>query len=284
MELRIINPATEDGFIKAIEFNHEELKAEIAAKMEDYKTLVFTEETIKEAKTDRANLRKLKEAIENERKRIKKLCNEPYIAFESKVKEITALIDEPIGLIDAQIKEVEEKKKAEKLEEIKNIFDSVSFPFTVSLESIFDEKWLNASTSIKSITNEIEAYAHDVAQDYETLGNLPEFGFEAQECYKETLNLNQAIATAKRMSEIQKAKERAEAERQAETERLAAAEAAAKREEPEQASSEEECAPEPSLPPMLYTVSFCCTGTAEQLNDLKQFLIDNDIAYTPIKE
>lgn len=71
MELKIMSPQ-EEGFIKEIQWNHEELKAEIAAKMNDYNSLVFTEETIKEAKADRANLRKLKEAFETERKRIKK--------------------------------------------------------------------------------------------------------------------------------------------------------------------------------------------------------------------
>ena len=61
MELKIISPQ-EGGFVKEIQWNNEELKAEISEKMQDYKNLVFTEETIKEAKKDRANLNKLKNA------------------------------------------------------------------------------------------------------------------------------------------------------------------------------------------------------------------------------
>lgn len=110
MELKIISPQ-ENGFVEEIKWNNEELKAEIAAKMKDYRGLVFTEESIADAKKDRANLNKLKSAFEDERKRVKKLCMEPYNKFEQQVKEVTALIEEPIRLIDSQIKEVEQRKK-----------------------------------------------------------------------------------------------------------------------------------------------------------------------------
>jgi len=49
MELKIYNPSEENGFLKAIEWNYEELKAELSQKLEDYKGLVYTEEQIKEA-------------------------------------------------------------------------------------------------------------------------------------------------------------------------------------------------------------------------------------------
>ncbi len=52
MELRIISPQ-EGGFVKEISWNNEELKKEISAKMADYRGLVFTDETIREAKKDR---------------------------------------------------------------------------------------------------------------------------------------------------------------------------------------------------------------------------------------
>ncbi len=113
MELKILSPQ-EGGFVKEIRWNNEELKAEIAEKMQEYKSLAFTEETIKEAKADRAKLNKLRTAFEDERKRIKKLCMAPYDEFEKQVKELIALIDEPIRLIDGQIKEVEEQRRVEK--------------------------------------------------------------------------------------------------------------------------------------------------------------------------
>ena len=63
MELKIYNPS-EDGFIKAIEWNYDELKAELVKKLEYYKGLVYTEDQIKEAKADRAKLNALTTAID----------------------------------------------------------------------------------------------------------------------------------------------------------------------------------------------------------------------------
>lgn len=45
----------------------------------------------------------------------------------------------------------------------------------------------------------------------DTLLNLPEFGFEAAQVYKSTLDMNQAINEAQRMSQIAKAKAEAQA-------------------------------------------------------------------------
>ena len=73
MELKIISPQ-EGGFIKEIRWNNEELKAEISEKMQEYKSLAFTAETIQDAKKDRAKLNKLRTAFEDERKKVKKQC------------------------------------------------------------------------------------------------------------------------------------------------------------------------------------------------------------------
>ena len=53
MEFKIISPGA-DGFIKAIEWNNEEIKAEMAAKVADYKMMVYSDDQIKDAKKDRA--------------------------------------------------------------------------------------------------------------------------------------------------------------------------------------------------------------------------------------
>ena len=119
LELRIISPQ-ENGFVQEIEWNNEELKTAIAKKMEDYKGLVFTEETIADGKKDRADLNKLRGAIDNERKRIKKMCMEPYDKFEKEVKEVLGLVDEQINAIDVQIKEVEQIKREEKRKTVQN--------------------------------------------------------------------------------------------------------------------------------------------------------------------
>ena len=88
MELRITNPQ-ENWLTEQILWNNEELKAAIAEKVKDYKTIAYTEDSLKDMKADRADLNKLKKAFEDERKRVKKICMEPYTKFEQQVKLFT---------------------------------------------------------------------------------------------------------------------------------------------------------------------------------------------------
>lgn len=276
MELKIISPQ-EGGFVKEIQWNNEELKAEISEKMQDYKNLVFTEETIKEAKKDRANLNKLKNAFEDERKRIKRQCMAPYERFEAQVKELIALIEEPIRLIDAQIKEVEEQKRQEKRKGIEELFGSIGFQNFVTLDMVFDEKWLNASVPMSKIEEQMKSRMYEIGNGIMTIRNLPEFSFEAMEVYKKTLDLTQAIQEGQRLSEIQKRKAAYEEEQRKKEE--AAKQAAIQPEnkpEPDQSEVKEENSE-------LIQLDFRVWGTREQIMGLRQYLIDNKIKFGKVE-
>lgn len=217
MELRV----NEVQLPEQILFNYEELKQELTEKVSHYETLVYTDSQIKEAKADKANLNKLKKALNDERIRREKEYMQPFNDFKAKINEIISIIDKPVAVIDKQVKEYEEKQKQEKRLKIQELFDSMQFPDYITLERIMDDKWLNASVSMKSIQ---EALAEREAKEVEnllTLSNLPEFGFEATEVYKSTLDVNKAITEAKRMSDMQKAKAQHEAEMKARAEEQA---------------------------------------------------------------
>ena len=207
-----------------ISFNFEELKTELQAKTQHYETLVYTDDQIKEAKADRANLNRLKKALNDERIRREKEYLAPFDAFKKQVNEVIAIVDKPINAIDRQVKEYEEKKKEEKLEAIHEFFDSCEgIPEWLHLEKIFDSRWLNASVSMKSIQETITGKVAQIKTDLATLANLPEFGYEAQQVYISTLDINKALAEGQRMSQIQKQKAAYEAEqarKQEEEERL----------------------------------------------------------------
>lgn len=211
MELRVNDYKTPEQIL----FNYEELKVELTDKIKMYETLVYTDEQVKDAKADKANLNKLKKALNDERIRLEKEYMEPFNDFKSKINELISIIDKPVKIIDKQVKEFEEKKKQEKFENIKFMWSECTVPQGLEFNKIYDVKWLNSSISMKSIqesmNNAIERYNQDIV----TLSNLPEFGFEATEVYKTTLDINKAIYEAQRMSQIAKAK----AEREAELER-----------------------------------------------------------------
>ena len=294
MELKILSPQ-ENGFVQEIKWNNEELKTEIAAKMEEYKGLVFTEETIKDARKDRANLNKLKNAFEDERKRIKKLCMEPYNRFEQQVKEVTGLIDEPIRLIDSQIKEVEQAKKEQKRKDVEELFTTIGFQSFVSLEDIWDEKWLNATVSLTKIEEQMKTLMYRIGDDVVTLHSLPEFSFEAMETYKKTLDLSQAIKEGQRLADIQKRKAEHEAEmerqRMEEEERQKKVAAAKVEELPKESNGPVEEHPmstsnieaDQTQPDELTYLDFRVWGTREQLLALRDYMKKNDLKFGKVE-
>lgn len=208
MELRM----QETLFPPNISFNYEELKAEVTEKVELYKNMVYTDQNIMAAKADRAKLNKFKTAIDDKRKEVKKQCLEPYNEFERQVKELIAIVEEPVKLIDSQVKAYEDKQRIEKEAKIRAVFLENEPADWLTLDKIFDPKWLNASVSMKRIQEAIADRLRQIQQDIVTLSKLPDFTFEATEIYKETLDMNKAISEGQRLSDIQKRKAEKEAE------------------------------------------------------------------------
>ena len=84
---------------------------------------------------------------------------------------------------------------------------------------------------------------YEIGNGVFTLSRLPEFGFEATEIFRQTLDINKAISEAKRMSEIAKAKAEAEAKKKAaEESRKAEEERKAKEIKEEQTVPQEQAA------------------------------------------
>lgn len=204
MELKIYEGAEHSP----ITWNHEEIKAEISAKMEYYRNVIYSDGEIKLAKEDRATLNKFMQALDTRRKEIKKLYLKPYEDFEAQLKDIISLINEPIALIDAQVKEYEAKQKKEKEARIKEYFAGLDVPEWLTLDRIFSDKWLNASVNMKKVQEEIDFRIESVKVDFEMLANLPEIGFEASEVYKKTLDAKRAVNEANTMREMALAKQK----------------------------------------------------------------------------
>lgn len=215
MELKM----TDVQFPEVIEFNFTELKQEITEKAALYKNMVYTDETIKEAKADKATLNKFITALEDKRKEVKKQCLQPYEKFEKQIKELVAIVKEPTQLIDEQVRAYEDKKKADKLEKIKEFWETTGHPDWLTCNMIFDQKWLNASVSMKKVQDAITDRLGQIGLELNTLESLPEFSFEAIEEYKHSLDVNKAIAEGQRLADIQKRKAEAEAAKAAAAEK-----------------------------------------------------------------
>ena len=209
-----------------ISFNYEELKQQIQTRAADYASLVYTDDQIANAKKDRADLNRLKKALNDERIRQEKEFLQPFNEFKSQVKELCDIIDVATTSVDKQVKEFEDQKKAEKLQQIQDFFDSKPFPGNfdgLSFRHFFDPKWLNASVSMKSIQEAIDGKIEQIAKDLAVIDSLPSYAFEARECYLDTLDLARAVSEAHRLQEQAEKKAAWEAEQQKRKEEAAAA-------------------------------------------------------------
>lgn len=223
MELKI----NEVALPAPITFNYEELKSELLHKVSVYETMVYTEDQVKEAKADRAALNRLKKALNDERIRQEKEYMQPFNAFKAQIAELVKIIDNSVSVVDKQVKEFDEKKKAEKLDAILEYFGIAlaaklpSVPLNHRL--VVDDKWLNASVSMKSIQESIDAKLDQVVKDLAVIDSLPSYAFEARECYVDTLDLAKAVSEAHRLQEQAEKKAAWEAEQQKRKEEAAAA-------------------------------------------------------------
>lgn len=236
MEFRLINPV-EGKFLKRIEWNKDELEKAVRAKVAEYIGIVYTEETIKSAKKDRAELNKLVKAIDERRKKVKDAINAPYATFEKELNEVTNLITEQSAEIDRQVKSFEEKQKEEKKAKIREAYDEAigDLAEILPFEKVFDTRYLNQTYKLNTAVSEVQEKIKKVKADLETISSVcGKYALNAKDVYVRTLDISKALAEEKRLKEleekleaerIRKEKE-AEERRKAEEARKAQAEAA----------------------------------------------------------
>ena len=232
-----------------ITFDLEEAKKRITERTEPYQKMVFTEESIKDAKDTRAALNKERTAFDNERKAISKEYKKPLEEFESKVKEVLSSYDTAITNIDKQLKEFEKKRIEEKQEHLHKLYDDNIGVFAEYLpyEVVAREQWNNTTYTDKAIIADISEKTTQVRADLESIKALnSEFETEVIAAYKKAGNQlaaaikrNQDYINAKAAAE-QRVKEEAERKAREEEERKAREEAERAREEEERKLREEQ--------------------------------------------
>lgn len=197
---------------EAVSFNYEELKTALIEKAALYESIVYSDDQIKFAKEDRAGLNRLKKALNDERIRLEREYMQPLATFKAQINDIITIIDKPVQAIDRQVKKFEEQKKADKMTEIANFFNSCDNPAGIKLEQIMDIKWLNASVSMKSIQDAIDARLEQVEKDLAVIRSLPAYAFEAEQEYISSLDLAKAVREANKRQEMDERKAAYEAE------------------------------------------------------------------------
>lgn len=272
---------TED--IKALEpvkFNYEELKKELTEKVENYKNLVYTEENINMAKKDRANLNKLKKAINDEKIRVKNTLLAPYTDFESKCKELIEIVDTSVENVDRQVKAFEDLEKRTKMEEIQKYFNEHvgHFKEVIIFENIFEDRWLNKTTTMKTVQADIEHIFSRASSDLITIeSTVPDKEIQKQ-CiafYFKNITNPSILGTT-----IQKARELIEEQKK--IEELKQAERTEKTESGTKSTKNGTENTENGTEKKITIAFLAQEMTMEQVQALKKCLKDNNIKYRPV--
>ena len=286
MEFKIITDLS--ALPQVIETNGEELKAWLTEKVQSYNSIVVTPETIKAAKDDKAKLTKLRTALEDRRKEVKRQCMAPYEDFEQKYKELLALIDEPIGKIDTQIKALDEQEQQEKYNRVKDYFgccmaSSMDVPIDVDFDRILNPKWRNKTMKADALEKEIYDTLCRICNEVQELNSY----YANSPHYTAIMNTyvqgyDKACALAYAAALIQQEQRRQEAQR--------AAQQPVREPEPTPPPAYEPTPEPPVQEPVQpqneprITGVFRVTGTKQQIIALRDFMRTNHIEFQIVKE
>lgn len=288
MQLKIYNPSNGQP-LAPVEWNFDEIKTWLADGLEQYKGRVYDETQINQAKKDAANLRKLKDAIEGKRKEVKAYYLVPVDDFAAKAKELTGMIDAQVEEITAQVKAFDEVRKQEKQEAIMRLYDTLvgNLAALVPYERLHNPKWLNVTTSMNTIADDIARVVDRVEsglRSIDTLGLAPDIAEQVKGVFLKNFDLAAALAEKER---IEKRREELARYKAAQEGAQAAQDAPSVNTPPktENAHTGQETAQaaaftDPAPDETRYTVAFrVIDATGAQLNALKEFLKTNGIKF-----
>ncbi len=260
MELQV----SEIQALEPIKFNYEELKTALTQKLDTYKNMVYTEETIKEAKTDRASLNKLSKAINDEKIRIKNTVLAPYMDFETKCKELIEIVNTATENVDSQIKAFEKAQSDEKEKQVLMywIENAGEYQELIDVDLIFNKQWLNKSYSMSKVETDIKHIIEKTKLDMGIIdGQLKDETLNKQAKAFYFKNINQPSVLSLSLQEAMKLQETAQ--------KISAIE-----------STKEETkvtAEDTQTSEKILQIDFRVWGTQEQLMKLKQFIKENNI-------
>lgn len=291
LELRVTK-----NVVGVLETNIEQLEAYVTAKLEEYSPESYFGDADM-ARKDRAELNNSKKVLSQARIQLMRELMKPYSDFETRCKNLEKMIDTASGKLDDIVKTKEEEEKTAKKIRITEIWNSRNFTI-VSLEKIFNPRWLNKTCKEKEIITEIDAV---IAHIYDDLKKIEKY---AEPCdvdtvkayYIDCLDIGNALDYGEQLSKNRKivqqeAEQREEREHSAVVEQQRKAEYA---ENTEKAHEEDlssmasmalgiESEPQPSKPIFKeYTVTI--SATEEQVSRLKEAMTDLGIVYKGVIE
>lgn len=263
-----------------IESNMKEVKGYVENLNNYYKNITFTEETIKEAKEEKAKINKFKSEVANYRKNIVAEYNKPIKIFEDTSKETEKILTETYNTINSQVANYEDIEKQRKEQEIKEYFEEYKVANNIDFVNYGQAKInVTLTASVKKLKEQAKAFIDEIIDDLKLI--------ETQECkdeilveYKQNLNVSRAI------QEVANRHKLLEEERKRQEEKIVHIEMNENHEISQKSYKELEDVfnkpleqPKEEKQEEILTLRFTVKSTRTKLRELKQFLENGGYDY-----
>lgn len=202
--------------IPAMSWNEEEVQKNLDELLAAYTGRVYTPESIKDAKADRAAVNKWDKQLGDALRAAKKLYTDPLEAFGQRIKAMQAQCKQVSGAIDQQVKAVEQAEREEKASSLRLVYrDCIGeLEPLISFDRLLVPQWLNKSYDLAKASRELRKSVETRREELKIIRDT--CGEDAENCvleYLRELSLNSALAEHTRRQSAREARQRAEAER-----------------------------------------------------------------------
>lgn len=256
--------------------NARQVKEQVKAALPKYSVENYGEDNIAKAKADKAMLNKFSKEVNAKRLEIQREWMKPFDEFKAETDEIVSLVKEASSAIDEVVKGVDDRAKQEKKKAIEEIWGRMEFDL-VSLNKVFNPKWLNKTYSLTSIESEIIDIIGSISARIATISTMGEDAEALKSYYLDTLSIDDTLQYHARLKENREklAKQRAKEEARLEQNRNQA-EAVTQTKEFETERQQESTA---QTAVDMYERRFRVVCTRDQLIALGDFMNDNNIYF-----
>ena len=264
-----------------IESNMKEVKGYVEELNNYYKNVTFTEETLQQAKEEKAKVNKFKAQVANYRKNIIAEYNKPIKIFDDTAKETEKLLAETYNTINLQVANFENEQKRKKEQQIKDYFEEYKIANNIDFVT-YEQAKINVTltASIKSLKEQAKLFIDEIVDDLKLI--------ETQECkdeilveYKQNLNVSKSIQSVANRHKLLEEEKRKQEEKMVTIVSNENHEITKKSyeqleevfskplERPEEVKQQEE----------ILTLKFTVRGTRSKLKELKSFLEEGGYDY-----
>ena len=143
--------------IQAMSWNEEEVQKNLDELLAAYTGRVYTPESVKDAKADRAAVNKWDKQLGDALRAAKKLYTDPLEAFGQRIKAMQAQCKQVSGAIDQQVKAVEQAEREEKASSMRLVYrDCIGeLEPLISFDRLLVPQWLNKTFDLARASKEL---------------------------------------------------------------------------------------------------------------------------------